>query len=165
MKERKTEARAAGTTNTLFAGPGATRALLRAFDWSATPLGPVDTWPLSLRTTVATLLSSRQPMFLWWGPSFVQLYNDAYRPSFGDGDRHVRAIGAKGPEFWTELWEFVYPQIAQVMSGGEATWNEDQLVPIRRNGRLEDVWWTYSYGPAYDDHGKVAVRLREEVRV
>ncbi len=95
-------------------------------------------------------------MFLWWGPEFVQLYNDAYRPSFGDGDRHVRAIGAKGPEFWTELWEFVFPQIAQVMSGGEATWNEDQLVPILRNGRLEDVWWTYSYGPAYDNEGKVA---------
>ncbi len=156
MKGRKTEASASGSANTLFAGPGEARALLRAFDWSATPLGPVESWPLSLRTTVATLLSSKQPMFLWWGPSFIQIYNDAYRPSFGEGDRHIHAIGANGPEFWTELWEFVYPQIAQVMSGGDATWNEDQLIPIVRNGRLEDVWWTYSYGPAYDDAGKVA---------
>ena len=156
MKGNESEASRSGSAERLFAGPGETRALLRAFDWSTTPLGTVDTWPLSLRTIVATLLASKQPMFLWWGPAFVQLYNDAYRPSFGAGDRHVRAIGAKGPEFWTELWDFVSPQIAQVMSGGEATWNEDQLVPILRNGRLEDVWWTYSYGPAHNDDGNVA---------
>ena len=140
----------------LFVGPGEMRALCRAFDWSTTPLGPSAQWPLSLRTTVATMLSSRHPMFLWWGPELVQIYNDAYRPSFAEGGRHPAALGARGAEFWTDIWEIIGPQIAQVLGGGEATWHEDHLVPIIRNGRLEDVWWTYSYGPAYDDQGNVA---------
>ena len=140
----------------LFAGSGEMRALCRVFDWSNTPLGPVANWPLSLRTTVKTLLASRHPMFLWWGPELVQIYNDAYRPSFAEGGRHPFALGQRGKEFWTEIWSTIGPQIDQVMSGGEATWHEDQYLPIIRNGKLEDVWWTYSYGPAYDDAGRVA---------
>jgi nitrogen-specific signal transduction histidine kinase len=139
----------------LFRGPGEMRALCRAFDWSATSLGPVEQWPNSLRTMVLMMLASRHPMFLWWGPDLVQIYNDAYRPSFESGGRHMRALGAKGAEFWTEIWDIIGPQIAQVMSGGESTWHEDALVPIERNGRIEDVWWTYSYGPAFNDAGEV----------
>ena len=140
----------------IFAGPGEMRALCRRFDWAATPLGPVDTWSHSLRTIVATLLASRHPMFLFWGPDLVQLFNDAYRPSFGQGGRHLRALGARGAEFWTEIWDIIGPQIAQVMAGGEATWHEDHLVPIERNGRIEEVYWTYSYSPAFDDDGSIA---------
>ena len=140
---------------TLFAGDGEMRALCRTFDWSTTPLGPVAQWPLSLRTIVSVLLASRHPMFLWWGPELIQFYNDAYRPSFAEGGRHPRALGARGEEFWTDIWDIIGPQISQVMSGGPATWHENQLVPIERNGRIEDVWWTYSYSPAYDDSGAV----------
>jgi signal transduction histidine kinase/PAS domain-containing protein len=140
----------------LFDGPGEMRALCRDVDWSATPLGPPASWPTSLRTTVATMLASRHPMFLFWGPDLVQIFNDAYRPSFASGGRHLRALGARGREFWTEIWDIIGPQIVQVMGGGESTWHEDQLVPIERNGRIEDVWWTYSYSPAFDDDGRVA---------
>ena len=143
------------TAEALFAGDGEMRALCRTFDWSTTPLGPVAQWPLSLRTTVSVLLASRHPMFLWWGPELIQFYNDAYRPSFAEGGRHPRALGARGEEFWTDIWHIIGPQISQVMSGGPATWHENQLVPIERNGRIEDVWWTYSYSPAYDDSGAV----------
>ena len=139
----------------LFAGPGEMRALCRAVDWAATPLGPVAAWPLSLRTTVATVLASRHPMFLWWGPGLIQIYNDAYRPSLGEGGRHPRALGMRGAEFWTEIWEIIKPDISRILAGGEATWHEDHLVPIERNGRIEQVWWTYSYGPAFDDDGSV----------
>ena len=138
----------------LFDGPGEMRELCRALDWSATTLGPVAGWPLSLRTLVAILLASRHPMFLWWGSELVQIYNDAYRPSFGSDGRHLRALGARGGAFWTEIWDIIGPQITQVMSGGDATWHENQLVPIERNGHIEDVWWTYSYGPAFDDAGR-----------
>ena len=139
----------------LFEGPGEVRALCRAVDWAATPLGPSHQWPLSLRTTVKNLLASRHPMFLFWGPELVQFYNDAYRPSLAEGGRHLRALGARGADFWTEIWDVIGPQIAQVMSGGDSTWHEDHLVPIERNGRIEDVYWTYSYGPAFDDDGNV----------
>ncbi|MCU0633307.1 MAG: PAS domain-containing protein [Gemmatimonadaceae bacterium] len=143
----------------LFAGPGEMRARCRAVDWARTPLGPVAGWSQSLRTIATTVLGSRNPMFLFWGPEGVQLYNDAYRPSLGEShgadSRHPAALGASAAAFWTEIWDVIGPQIAQVMTGGEATWHEDQLVPIWRNGRLEDVWWTYSYSPVRDDDGSV----------
>ena len=142
---------------TVFPGSGELAGLCRSFDWASTPLGPVAHWPQSLRTTVSILLSSRHPMFLWWGPDLVQIYNDAYRPSLGD--RHPRALGMNGREFWTDIWESIGPQIEQVMSGGEATWHEDQYLPIERNGRMEDVWWTYGYSAVRGDSGEIAGTL------
>lgn len=139
----------------LFAGPGQMRARCRAFDWRACPLGPVEQWSQSLRTIVSTLLSSRQPMFLFWGAHLIQIYNDAYSPSLGVGGREAHALGTTGAEFWTEIWDVIGPQIQQVMSGGGATWHEDQYLPIVRNGRVDDVYWTYSYGPVRDDDGSV----------
>ena len=131
----------------LFVGSGEMAHRCRAFDWSGTPLGPLSSWSQSLRTTVGILLESRNPMFLWWGPELVQFFNDAYLPSLGLGVRHSHALGANGRAFWTDIWEVIGPQIDQVLSTGEATWHEDQYLPIERNGHLEDVWWTYSYSP------------------
>jgi signal transduction histidine kinase len=146
---------ASASVDPLFAGVGEMRARCRALDWSTTPLGPTATWPVSLRTTIATLLASRHPMFLWWGSTLTQVYNDAYLPSFGQGARGQAALGMAGAECWTEIWEVIGPQISQVLAGGNSTWHENQLVPIERNGQLEDVWWTYSFGPAFDDCGAV----------
>ena len=143
----------------LFAGSGELRARCRAFDWGTTALGPVSSWSQSLRTTASTVLASRSPMFLWWGPELVQIYNDAYRPSFGENGRHPRALGMRGRECWTDIWEAISPQIEQVMTTGEATWHVDQHLPIERNGRVEDVWWTYSYSPVHDDDGSIAGTL------
>ncbi len=143
----------------LFDGPGEMRAKCREFDWASSPLGPVSSWSHGLRTAAALLLASRQPMFLFWGPDLVQIYNDAYRPSLGRGGREARALGASGKTFWTDIWETIGPQIEQVMSGGASTWFEDQLLPIERNGRLEDVYWTYSYSAVRDDDGSVGGTL------
>lgn len=139
----------------IFVGTSEMASRCRAFDWAKTPLGPAASWSPSLRTAVGILLESRNPMFLWWGPDLVQFHNDAYRPSLGLGERSSRALGAKGREFWTDIWEVIGPQIEQVMTTGEATWHEDQYLPIERNGRLEDVWWTYSYSPVRED-GEIA---------
>lgn len=114
--------------------------LTRQFDWTTTPLGPPEQWPQSLRTTVSILLNARFPMFLWWGPDLIQFYNDAYRPSLGDNGKHPKALGQKGAACWPEIWPTIKPLIDSVMAGGDATWHEDQLVPIYRNGRLEDVY-------------------------
>jgi len=145
----------AETDSGLFDLPGEMASLCRAFDWAGTPLGPTCGWSHSLRTTVGIVLSSRSPMFLWWGPALIQLYNDAYRPSLGTGDRHPGALGAQGREFWTEIWDTIGPQIEQVMTTGEPTWHDEQYLPIQRNGRLEDVWWTYGYSPVRDDDGRI----------
>ena len=145
------------TAAELFAGPGEMRGRCRALDWAATPLGAVATWPVSLRTLVATLLAARHPMILFWGPERVQVYNDAYVPTLGGADRHPAALGMRAADCWTgAVWAIVGPQLEAVVATGEATWHEDQYVPLPRHGRVEDTYWTYSYGPAYDDAGSVA---------
>ena len=127
-------------------------ALTRAYPWAATPLGPPETWPQSLRTAVRILLNTNHPMFIWWGPQLIQFYNDAYRQTMGP-ERHPSALGQGGRECWAEIWHIIGPQIEQVMSGGGATWHENQLVPVTRHGRLEQVYWTYGYSPIDEDDG------------
>lgn len=138
----------------LIFGTGEMADLTRAFDWSQTPVGPIEYWPESLLITVNTLLASRHPMFLWWGDDLVQFYNDAYRPSIG-ADKHPSALGQNGIDCWPEIWPIIGPQIEAVMTHGEASWHEDQLVPIMRDGKLEDVWWTYGYSPIRDSAGVI----------
>jgi signal transduction histidine kinase len=97
-------------------------------------------------------------MFLWWGEDLIQFYNDAYRPSIG-GDKHPKALGQKGHECWPEIWPIIFPQIDAVMKHGEASWHVDQLVPINRDGKLEDVYWTYGYSPVYKPSGEIGGTL------
>lgn len=139
-----------------LSGGGEMGALTRTYPWENTCLGHPETWPQSLRTTLSILLNSRFPMFLWWGTELTCFYNDAYRPGLANNGKHPGALGQPAQEIWAETWDVMGPQIRQVMSGGGATWNEDRLVPIYRNGQLEDVYWTYSYSPVCDEYGEIA---------
>ena len=145
-----------------LAGGGEMGALTRAYDWSASPLGLPENWPQSLRTALRILLNSNHPMFIWWGEGLIQFYNDAYRQTMGP-ERHPSALGQRGRECWAEIWDIIGPQIEQVMSGGGATWHENQLVPVTRHGRLEQVYWTYGYSPIDEDDrvGGVLVVCRD----
>ncbi|GAB3996866.1 hypothetical protein GCM10028807_40560 [Spirosoma daeguense] len=129
--------------------------LTRTYDWSKTALGTPDQWPRSLQTTLGLILHSAFPMFLFWGSDLLCFYNDAYRPSLGTNGKHP-ALGKSAKTVWPETWDFIGPIIKQVMATGQPVWYEDQLVPIYRNGKLEDVYWTFSYSPAYDDAGQIA---------
>jgi PAS domain S-box-containing protein len=135
-------------------GDGEMADLTRAFDWSDTSLGPIETWSHTLVTTVNLLLASRHPMFLWWGPELIQFYNDGYRPSIR-ADKHPGAVGQPGRECWPEIWPIIGPQIKSVMTEGRSTWNINQLVPINRDGKLEEVYWTYSYSPVRNEDGEI----------
>jgi signal transduction histidine kinase/ActR/RegA family two-component response regulator len=139
-------------------GGGAAGAAARAKDWSKTPLGPVESWPASLKAIVGLMLNSRHPMFLWWGPELVQIYNDAYLPSFGAG-KHPAAMGQRGEDCWPEIWPIIYPQIDDVMSRAKASWNEDRLVPVGRGDRIEEAYWTYGYSPVFSEARKVGGTL------
>ena len=135
-----------------LAGGGEMGALMRGYDWSLTPLGRPANWPQSLRTAVRLLLNTNHPMFIWWGQHLIQFYNDAYRQTMGP-ERHPHALGQGGRECWAEIWDIIGPQIDQVMDGGGATWHENQLVPVTRHGRLEQVYWTYGFSPIDEDDG------------
>lgn len=130
--------------------------LIRQYDWQATPLGTPDQWSQSLRATLSIILNAKSPMFLWWGPELTQFYNDAYRPSLGDNGKHPTALGQRGADCWPEIWLTIKPLIDQVLSGGEAVWHEDQLIPIYRNGKMEEVYWTFGYSAVKDESGQPA---------
>lgn len=135
-------------------GGGENAALIANTNWAETPLGPVAHWPKSLQSTLANMLHSAFPMFLFWGPDLICFYNDAYRPSLGTEGRHP-AIGQKGHEVWAHIWDFTGPLIRDVLGTAKPVWFQDQLVPIYRNGHLENVYWTFSYSPAYGDNGTI----------
>jgi len=135
-------------------GGGDMGRLTREFNWNETSLGPVNSWPQSLRTMVDVILHSEVPMLLWWGDDLIQFYNDAYRPSLGDNGKHPGALGQKGIECWPEIWPIIKPLIDRVREGG-ATWSTDQLIPIYRNGKIEDVYWTFGYSPVRDENGSI----------
>jgi PAS domain S-box-containing protein len=143
-------------THDFLAKGGEMGTLTRAKDWTKTPVGAVESWPQSLRTTLGLLLNSKFPMFLFWGPEHICFYNDAYRPSLGNDGKHPNILGQKGADFWPEIWHFIKPLIDQVLTEGEATWHENLLLPIYRNGTMEDVYWTFSYSPVNDETGKPA---------
>lgn len=137
-------------------GGGEMGKLTREYNWSDTAIGSPDTWSQSLLTTVSIILNSKFPMFLWWGTDLIQFYNDAYRPSLGNDGKHPSALGQRGEECWQEIWPVIKPLIDQVLYTGVSTWSEDQLIPIYRNNRLEDVYWTFSYSAVIDQTGKPA---------
>ncbi len=139
-----------------LSGGGEMGHLMRSKDWSSSLVGTPDTWPQSLRTTVSIILNSKFPMFLFWGPGQVCFYNDAYRPSLGNAGKHPDILGSRGADYWQEIWAVIKPLIDQVLGGGEATWSEDQFIPIYRNGTMEDAYWTFSYSPVNDESDKPA---------
>jgi PAS domain S-box-containing protein len=143
------------TSYPFLQGGGEMGELTRNYNWSDTPVGDPDQWPQSLRNTVSLILSSKFPMFLWWGKDMIQFYNDAYRPSFGNQGKHPHALGQKAVECWPEIWDIIYPLIKQVQTTGEGTWSEDQLVPIFRNGKIENVYWTFGYSAVRGDSDKI----------
>ena len=137
-------------------GGGEMGELIRAKDWSKSPLGNIETWSPSLRTTLSIILNSKFPMFLFWGPKLLCFYNDAYRPSLGSDGKHPRILGEPAEESWQETWHIIKPIIDDVLVGGEATWNEDYLFTFYRNGNMEDGYWTFSYSPVEDESGEIA---------
>ncbi|HEU0003308.1 MAG TPA: ATP-binding protein, partial [Ktedonobacteraceae bacterium] len=137
----------------VFAGGGEMGALMRTIDWSATPLGAVEQWPQSLRTAVSICLASDFPMLIWWGPELVKLYNDAYRIILGA--KHPRAMGQRGKECWPEIWDIIGPMLEGVLNKCKATWSENQLLLLERNGYAEECYFTFSYSPIRDETGGV----------
>jgi PAS domain S-box-containing protein len=137
-----------------LSGGGEMGELIRQKDWRKNPVGTPEKWPQSLRTALSIILNSKFPMFLFWGPELICFYNDAYRPSLGNNGKHPEILGGRAQYYWSEIWADIKPIIDQVLAGGEASWSEDQLLPIYRNGKMEDVYWTFSYSAVYDESGK-----------
>jgi PAS domain S-box-containing protein len=134
-----------------LAGGGTMGALIRAHDWSASPLGPPTRWPQALKTAVSLMLQARQPAYIAWGPEQISLYNDGYIPILGT--KHPAGLGQPAAALWAEIWETLGPLNAAVLAG-EAQWFED--MPFALAGRDRDLsWFSYSYTPLRGDDDRI----------
>ncbi|MBI1278385.1 MAG: PAS domain S-box protein [Anaerolineaceae bacterium] len=127
--------------------------LIRDFDWSKTALGPRESWPQSLRTTVSIILDSFFGMYIAWGDDYIQLYNDGFRPILGS-TKHPQALGKSSRETFAESWHMIEPLFQNVMKG-QSTGSVDWMVPLNRHGYLEECYFTYSYSPIREDSGDI----------
>ncbi|HTJ45462.1 MAG TPA: ATP-binding protein [Kofleriaceae bacterium] len=148
---------AAARAEDCLAGGGEMGAFMRGFDWSRHPLGPVSRWPQSLRTAVSMMLESRFAMVVAWGRDFRFFYNDRYRPVLG-ASKHPRALGAPAREIFPEVWHAIGPEFERTLRG-EAFAMDDWLLPLDRNGYVENCWFTVSYSPIRDESGGVGGML------
>ena len=138
-----------GAETGFLEGGGEMGALIRARDWSRTPIGPVEGWSLSLRMMVGFLLANRFPLLLWWGPRYISIYNDAYRPVLGS--KHPWALGQPVSECWSEIWDVLKPLIDSPFQGGPSTWMDDLPLEINRHGFAEETHFTVAYSPVPDE--------------
>jgi PAS domain S-box-containing protein len=136
-----------------FGGSGEMDERIRQKDWSATALGPVESWSDALVNAVNMILGAPVPMQLFWGPELVVLYNDALIPIMTT--KHPGALGQPARVCWEEAWPIVGPQLDRVLSKGEAISFTNVLVPITRDGLVRDVYWNYSYSPWLGSDGSV----------
>ncbi len=137
----------------LFESRSEAAQLMRELDWSKNPLGPPDGWPRSLRTIIPIMLASRFAMRVLWGPELIFLYNDGYRPVLG-ASKHPSAMGSRTRESFAEVWDIVGPLFERV-TAGEAVALDDRLLPLDRNGYLEECYFTLSYSPIANDDGTI----------
>ncbi|WP_431311201.1 sensor histidine kinase [Methylobacterium nigriterrae] len=143
----------ASSSPVFLKGGGTMGALMREHDWSATPLGSPASWPQPLKTLVALMLDSRQPMFIAWGPARVMLYNDGYAPILRQ--RHPAALGKTFAEVWFDIMGRVGPILDRAYAG-ESTHMDDIALTLHRNGYLEEAHFAFSYTPVRDEAGHIA---------
>ena len=135
-------------------GGGEMGELIRSMDWSKTPLGPPESWPDSLRTTLNLCLASNFPLCFAWGPHRVQIYNDGYRPICAS--KHPRSMGQDFKECWQSAWPVIGPGFERCVGSGEAIFLTDTRMFLDRKGELEETFFTFSFSPIRDETGAVA---------
>jgi PAS domain S-box-containing protein len=135
-----------------LAGGGEMGRQIRAMDWSGTPLGPIESWPQSLRTTVSLCLASIFPISIAWGPSHIQIYNDGYWPICGE--KHPHSLGQDFSECWASAWPAIGEAFESALAG-RTSFLEDQRMFLDRNGYLEETFFTFSFSPIRDETGGV----------
>ncbi len=137
-----------------LSGGGEMSERIRAFDWSKTPLGSLETWPQSLKTALKIALNSRYPIWMGWGRELVNLYNTPYIPVLGKRDEW--ALGASARDVWKEVWEeHLGLQADAVLLRGEASWNDQRQMVMYRNGYAEETYFTFSFSPLPADEGGI----------
>ncbi len=141
------------TRDFLFKAGGETGELVSNKDWSNHPLGPIETWPDTLKSAANIIFSTPFPMMISWGKDHIQLYNDGYRPILGSA-KHPQAMGACTKDTFPEIWDIVGPMFEEVWKGNPIRLS-DFFLPLNKHGYLEDCYFDFSYSPVYESNGEV----------
>ncbi|RZJ31022.1 MAG: PAS domain S-box protein [Flavobacterium sp.] len=138
-----------------FLNSGEMAQLITRHDWSRTSVGEIHGWSASLKLIVNTVLSSRFPMLIFWGEELTAIYNDAFCQSLAnDGGQHT-SLGKNCKEILAESWPALESMARGVLNGGQAIESKDQKIPVYRDGKWSDAFWTYSLSPVANDAGEI----------
>jgi PAS domain S-box-containing protein len=135
--------------------------LIRTCDWSCTPLGPIETWPQSLKTAVDICLDLFQPACVWWGPQLTQIYNDAGIAFLRE--RHPMALGASARAFFAENNPALGRVAEQVLVTGKPARAENIGLKTGRPEIDNTVVVAMSLSAVRDEGGRVAGLLATAV--
>jgi len=127
---------------------------IRTFNWAQTPLGAIENWPQSLKTSTGLMLNSQHPMWVGWGPEVTFLYNDAYIQVLSMA-KHPGALGKPAAQVWSEIWDICGPLADKVFRRGEASFLNDVRLFMNRGDFLEETFYSFSYSPIRDESGNV----------
>lgn len=141
------------TKQSFLLGGGEMGELIREKDWTKTALGDPEHWPHSLRTIISVILDNPFGMYIAWGTDYIQLYNDGYRPILGT-TKHPQALGISTRETFAEIWHIIGPMFDDVMQG-KAVGFPDFMLPLNRNGFVEECYFDFSYSPVRKENGEV----------
>jgi hypothetical protein len=148
---------AAGAGARPLGGPGEMADRIRAHPWHETPIGPIEDWPEQLSTSIEVCLASPFPTMIVWGPTHIQLYNDALVPILGG--KHPAALGRPYGESFQEIWDVQGPMLWALYERGDPSFQEDMPIRFERAGLMEDMFFTFSWSPIPDRSGDIGGAL------
>ncbi|KAJ4467091.1 histidine kinase [Lentinula lateritia] len=143
--------------------------LILEFDWSSTPLGPIEQWPQSLKTVVSIMLANPSQSCLFWGPDHILIYNNAWRRIIS-GSKHPHFMGKPGRIAFHEIWDTFSVHCQNVYRGKHVGRVDDLLffdsqpsgelplnVPSNQDDTIDKLesYFTWSYLPIQAEDGKV----------
>jgi PAS domain S-box-containing protein len=152
-----------------LSGGGEAAEIIASLDWAATPLGSIDSWPASLKNTIALILRTPVPIVTLWGDDGIMIYNDGY--STFAGGRHPTLFGSKVREGWPEVADFNDNAMKVGLVGQTLAYRETELTLYRHGGKPEQVWLNLDYSPVLGEDGRpagviaIVIEITDKVRI
>ncbi|KAK2625550.1 hypothetical protein QTJ16_004862 [Diplocarpon rosae] len=126
---------------------------VRSIDWAATALGPIETWAFDLRAMCNLIMGSPHPAAMYWGDEYIAIYNEAY--ILLAGQKHPHLMGQSYKIAWAEIWPEIEGVFDNAKNSGQSTMKDDDCLFIRRNGFLEESYFSWSIVPLIGEDGSI----------
>ncbi|CZT46920.1 related to sensory transduction histidine kinase [Rhynchosporium secalis] len=125
----------------------------RSIDWASTALGPMEDWSFDLRAMCNLIMGSPHPAAMYWGDEYIAIYNEAY--ILLAGQKHPQLMGQSYKVAWAEIWSEIEGVFDNGRYSGQSTMKDDDCLFLKRNGYLEESYFSWSIVPLIGDDGSV----------